>query len=131
LVGKLVAKELHFGNPFEELLCYPVYIAVPLSLGVSVLKRSVFSLPSLRLCGSIRIAFGFAFSADNSPVPAATTPKLHSGDITGATRCTCAISAASAGPATMQKCRFSGFIADCAIKVNQLLRFNPLLHAFH
>jgi hypothetical protein len=33
-VGKLVAKELHFGNPFQELLCYPVLIFVSLRLGV-------------------------------------------------------------------------------------------------
>jgi hypothetical protein len=53
----------------------------------------------------------FEFSADFSLPSAATAQQLHSGGYNRAIRCTCVISATSAGPAADTKCQFSGFSA--------------------
>ena len=51
MVNELLPKELHFGSPFHELLCYPILISVSLSHGVFVLNFfSTFLLAPLLLC---------------------------------------------------------------------------------
>ncbi len=70
-VGKLVKKELHFGNPFPLFFCYPVLMA---------LYFSAFSVSApLPCCYGERVGvrgIAFAFSADYSRVIAATTPPI-------------------------------------------------------
>src|ERR1043165_489750 len=46
-VGKLAAKQLHFGNPFPLHFCYPVLIVVSPYLGVSVFSLSALTLAFL------------------------------------------------------------------------------------
>ncbi len=82
-------------------------IQLPTSKLKNTLLNSAFSAP-LRLFSSLCVknAFAFASSADHSLAPAEPT---FGGGHTGAFRCTCVISAASAEPAAIQKCQFSGF----------------------
>ncbi len=68
--------------------------------------RCYFSLFFLCLCGSIALVFAFRRLSPSHPLR--RNWQCRRGGHTGASRFTCAISAASAETAASQKCRFSG-----------------------
>jgi len=101
-------------NPMASQIGYTDLILVSLCLGVSVLNRfSAFPFASLLPCD-------FALSRSHLPLhvrrllpahPLQRHCQLCSGGHRRANHCTRVISAATAEPAAMQKCQFSGFSA--------------------
>src|SRR5689334_12953478 len=109
MVSNFPSKELPKCNPFAPDLCYPVLIIASLYRGVSVVIS--FPFASLLPCAFALSFVRFALSADCSHSSATTVNKLHGGGITGANRCTGAISADLAEHPALQICQFSGFSA--------------------
>lgn len=104
-----ISYKMFFQNVTLFLLKYAtlsISLCIILALSAAwrfILNFSVFFVPSW-----LNLYPLFAFSAPHSLTSAATAQQLHGGRHTGAFRCTCAISAASAEPTAAQISQFGG-----------------------
>jgi hypothetical protein len=82
-----------------------------MSLLLKTSWRSLLGLANLAICISpVSLRKVLASSADRSLTPAKLNMQFSRGEHTGAIRCTCAISAASAGLPATQNCQFSALL---------------------